>query len=342
MNQKNNFFVWLSLLYLLGPAGCTANDVIEEKPAPGSDYVELSVQPPDVSRSVDTRVANENLPVGATVRVVAYQRPVASLGVAVDYSTAVPTAEATYVVNADGTLTPCVVDGAGKKTAGTPLPFFVYRGTYDFYAISPARPLTKSATYQVSLVSGEDVMTSYLQGMAVKVDNATVVLNTFKRQCSRIIFKVVPATTNTIELVKLTAKSIALTAMPALTASIAVGNETKVIIPTAATPQTFSNFVAVLAAEDPKKLGLMQATNILLPKSNAAFTVRVTLDYGEKGKAVVERVLQASMPVSVFGAGNSYVVTLTVDNNSSTLTYTIVPWGSPVTDTDDNMGGPIK
>lgn len=97
-----------------GLISCTAGDVVEPT-GQENEYVELHVQAPAVGNRIDTRASEENLPAGATVRVVAYQRPSGKLNVPVDYAVTAPTAQATYVVNADGTLTQCTVDADGKK-----------------------------------------------------------------------------------------------------------------------------------------------------------------------------------------------------------------------------------
>ncbi len=333
---------WI-ILFLSGLISCTAGDVVDSS-GQENEYVELHVQTPAVGNRIDTRASVENLPSGVTVRVVAYQRQPGALSVPVDYSVTAPTAQATYVVNADGTLTQCTVDANGKKTDGTPELFYVYKGTYDFYAVSPARPLVlDGAKYQIKgLQRNEDVMTSIGTGMTVTVSNATVTLETFVRKCARVVFKVIPAASTKIGLTKLTAKSVELSSMSAESGSIPAG-KAEAIIPTAASTVTFSNFIAVPSADDPKKLGLTQATNLVLPKSNTSIGVRVTLDYqDENDTAVKEKTLQATLDAMAFEAGKSYVVSLTVDNNSSALNWTVSDWNTKVEETDDNMGGAIK
>ena len=333
---------WIILL-LFGLISCTAGDVVESS-GQDNEYVELHVQAPAVGNRIDTRASEENLPAGATVRVVAYQRQSGSLNVPVDYSVTAPTAQATYVVNADGTLTQCTVDVNGKKTDGVPELFYVYKGTYDFYAVSPARPLVlDESKYQIKgLLRNEDVMTSIGTGMSVTVSNATVTLETFVRKCARVIFKVIPAATTKIGLKKLTAKSVQLSSMSAESGSIVPG-KVESITPTAVSTAVFSNFIVVSSADDPKKLGLTQATNLVLPKSSASIGVRVTLDYQDENDAAAkEKTLQATLDAMAFEAGKSYVVSLTVDNNSSALNWTISDWNTKVEETDDNMGGAVK
>ena len=332
-----DYYRVVCLLLLL--TGCTTRDVLEQV---GSEKVpvELRIQASGVDSRIASRASVENLPVGATVRVAAYKRASGALATPVDFTVTEPTAQATYEVDADGMLTPCNVDASGNKTAGTPDAFWVYKGTYDFYAVSPARPLvSEDGKYKVNgLQRNEDVMTSFAEGIAVTVSNDLVTLGTFNRQSARVIFKVIPATTTKIGLKKLTAKSVALSSMSAATGSILSG-KVQTITPTAASTVTFSNFTAVPSVDDPKALGLTQEINLVLPKSTASMDIKVTFDYQNENEAAIkEKTFLATLNAIAFEAGKSYIISLTVDNNSSTLTWT-VNWYTQVSDTDNNMGG---
>lgn len=329
--MKLNPLIWFSLVCMVGFASCTAEVPVDGPELP-ADYVQLSIQRPDVAGSAQTKTdGTENLPANATVRIAAYQRPDNALDAPVNISTTAPTAEATYKVEADGTLS-------------SVSPLIVGKGTYDFYAISPARSLSAdgggTGTYQVSdLQRGEDVMTSYAQGVAISPSQKTVTLNTFTRKCARVVIKVVPAATTTISLTKLSATSATLTDMSAATASLAVGTSED-IQPTAGNGVTYTNFNPVPPDEDLKNIGLTQAANIIFPKSAGEYTVRIKIDYQREGDdQPVEQTLQATLPSQAFVAGNSYLITLTVDNNSSTLSVTIKSWDGTITIEDTNMGG---
>lgn len=338
MKQLNN---WI-LVCLSGLLSCTAGDVLDDPSGQEEEQVTLRVETPVVGSPAETRAGTENLPAGATLRVAAYQRKVDALGSPVNITTTAPTAEATYVVGADGTLTACTVDGNGKSTGTTATPFNVYKGTYDFYAVSPARPLTKngSNTYEVPNVQrGEDVMTSTQQGVVITRANATVSLATFARKCAKVIVKVVPkeitGTDQKIVVTKLKATSVTLKNISAQSATLPVGSS-GVIAPTAATTATFSNFVAVPAASDPKNLQLTQATNLLLPRSSALLEVTATIEYQESGLAATTKTLQNTQNTIAFEAGKSYEITLTVDNNASQMGITVA--AGTTEDTDDSMG----
>nr|WP_129733235.1 fimbrillin family protein [Parabacteroides goldsteinii] len=327
--MKVNLLIRLCFLCLAGLVGCTAEVLVDELEIQ-ADYVLLAIQRPDVAGNTQTKTTGtENLPVGATVCIAAYQRPSDALSTPVNFSVTAPTVEATYKVDADGNL-------------NSDSPLIVNKGTYDFYAVSPARSLSipsGSSTYQVNnLQRGEDVMTSYAQGVEVSPSQKNVTLKTFTRQCARVVIKVIPATTNTIPLKKLTATSVTLTNMSDAAASLAVGIS-EGITATAGNEVTFNNFLPVPSGEDTQSLGLTEATNIVLPKSAGSYTVRIQLDYQCEGDAVVQQTLQASLPSQAFKAGYSYLITLTVDNNSSELSVTVKSWDGTITITDDNMGG---
>lgn len=73
-----------------------------------------------------------------------------------------------------------------QKIAGTASALTVRGGTYDFYAVSPARPLqqpTGNNNYQITDIRHkEDVMTSFQRNVTVMATSNTVTLNTFMPQ----------------------------------------------------------------------------------------------------------------------------------------------------------------
>ena len=109
-------------------AGCTAGtveDVVPEESRP----VELRFSKPDLGTPVLLSRAGEEaavpaasatpLPEGATVRIYGYLRGEEGTATAeVPFSTAQPSFEATYVVEKDGSLSPCLVDDAGVRQLG--------------------------------------------------------------------------------------------------------------------------------------------------------------------------------------------------------------------------------
>ena len=106
-------------------AGCTAGPVEEIVPEE-SRPVAISFGKPDLGvPELLTRAGEEVtplptlLPEGTTVRIGAYFTGyVGEKLQEASFSTTAPSFEATYVVGADGTLSPCCVDGNGKKIDG--------------------------------------------------------------------------------------------------------------------------------------------------------------------------------------------------------------------------------
>lgn len=150
--------------YLIYPAvlllaACTSGPV-EDMPETAR-LVAVSFSKPDLGVPVVLTRTDEApvpvlelvpLPEGATVRIRAYFRgKVGSQPSPADFSTAAPSFEATYEVEADGSLSPCQVDDEGVKTADETEKLIVRSGVYDFYAVSPARALVKSqGTYRIT------------------------------------------------------------------------------------------------------------------------------------------------------------------------------------------------
>lgn len=343
MKQLNN---WI-LVCLSGLLSCTAGDVLDDPSVEGEERVTLRVETPVVGSPAETRAGTENLPQGVTLRVAAYLRKADAPGTPVDITTTAPTAEATYVVGADGALTACTVNEAGTSTGTTATPFVVYKGTYDFYAVSPARPLAKNGStshYEVQMQRNEDVMTSSQQGAEITRANATVSLATFVRQCAKVIVKVIPkeitSTDHKIVVTKLKATSVTLKNISAPSATLPVGFS-GVIAPTAATTATFTNFEPVPADDDPKNLQLTRATNLLFPRNSALLEVTATVDYQESGATATTKTLQNTQNTIAFEAGKSYEIILSVDNNASELGISVVEGVEDSTE-DNQIGEDIR
>ena len=143
---------------LLGMAGCTGG-LVEGQEEAGERFIELRFGRPGLEIAPVTRSGGETspLPSGSTVRIAAYRRTgnepdLMSVDLPmVDLSAAVPAYQGTYLVDDEGDLLPCVVDTDGKQTIGASEEMTVLAGVYDFYAVSPARPLTKvDGTQQIT------------------------------------------------------------------------------------------------------------------------------------------------------------------------------------------------
>lgn len=337
-------------IYLLGAVlvsllwRCTAEPVIDVEPQEARP-VEVSIAPPDLGIPVSlTRAGGdatpEQLPVGATVRIAAYYRKAADGPV--DFATKAPTYQATYEVGADGSLLPCVVDTDGKKIAGTASALTVRGGTYDFYAVSPARPLqqpTGNNNYQITDIRHkEDVMTSFQRNVTVMATSNTVTLNTFTRKCALVVFNVKPSPDNALPFNRLYGTSLILRKVSASGASLIAG-ETSGIAPTGGSTGTASEVTFATGDFEPvsgsNPAGLNKAKGILLPKNNAAFDVSLAVVRDDETAT-----LSATIDKNVtFDPGKRYIFTLEVKNNTSRLQMTVQNW-TPISFTDPSVGSP--
>lgn len=329
---------------LLGMAGCTGG-LVEGQEEAEERFIELRFGRPGLEIAPVTRSGGETspLPSGSTVRIVAYRRTgnepdlmPADLP-SVDLSTAVPAYQATYLIDEVGNLLPCAVDTEGKQIIGASEEMTVLAGVYDFYAVSPARPLTKVDGKQqiTGIPHQEDVMTSFVRGVAVSQASRQVSLQAFQRKCAQVVFDVTPTKENIVPISSLCGTRLELTGISSAGASLLVG-ENEAIAATGGDETDKGKLIATdfVTLPEPNDLGLNRTTAILLPKNSNSFQVAVTVS--RNGVAVT---LKATIAQNiVFEAGKQYVFTLEVENNRSLLLLSVYDW-TPFSLTDDNVGG---
>lgn len=328
---------------LWGIAGCTGG-LVEEQEESEERFIELRFGRPGLEIAPVTRSGETSpLPSGSTVRIAAYRRMnnepdllSADLPM-VDLSTALPAYQATYLVDEEGFLLPCVVDTEGKQTIGTSQEMTVLAGVYDFYAVSPARPLTKVDGKQqiTGIPHQEDVMTSFVRGVAVSQASRQVSLQAFQRKCAQVVFEVTPTKNNIVPMSSLCGTRLELTGISSAGASLIVG-ENEAITSTGGDETDKGKLIVTdfVTLPEPNDLGLNRARAILLPKNSNSFQVAVTVS--RNGVAVT---LKATIAQNiVFEAGKQYVFTLEVENNRSLLLLSVYDW-TPFSLTDDNVGG---
>lgn len=344
--------------YLIYPAvlllaACTSGPV-EEMPETAR-LVAVSFSKPDLGVPVVLTRADETpepapvpelvpLPEGATVRIRAYFRgKVGSRPSPADFSTAAPSFEATYEVEADGSLSPCQVDDEGVKTAGETEKLIVRSGVYDFYAVSPARALVKSqGTYRImDIPHKEDVMTSFARGVTITGSTHRVRLETFRRRCALVVFTVAPSKDNVLPFSKLSATRLTISRISSSGATLAAGEDTAIPATGGADDEnavvTFGEdeFEAVEAGADPDGAGLNKTKGVLLPKTDAPFDVEIGVQRdGET--ATLRATIDKKIP---FCEGQRYLFTLRVKNNESRLQMQVQAWNDYVF-TFPNVGAP--
>lgn len=337
-------------IYLLGAmyvsllCRCTAEPVVEVE-LQEARSVEVSIAPPDLGIPVSlTRAGGdaipEQLPMGATVRIAAYYRKAADGPV--DFATKAPTYQATYEVGADGSLSPCGVDDVdGKKISNTGSGLTVRGGTYDFYAVSPARRLQQGSDnkYQITgILHKEDVMTSFQRNVTVLTTSNTVTLNTFTRKCALVVFNVKPSPDNVLPFDRLYGTSLTLKKVSASGASLIAGEGTGIPL-TGGGTGTASEVTFADGDFEPvsgtNPTGLNKAKGVILPKTNAAFDVSLTVVRDDETAT-----LSATIDKNItFDPGKRYIFTLEVKNNTSRLQLTVQNW-TPILFTDPSVGSP--
>lgn len=324
-------------------AGCTVGTVEDVVPEE-SRLVELRFSKPDLGVPVLlSRTGKEAavleasatpLPEGATVRICGYLRgEVGTATAEVPFSTAQPSFEVAYVVEKDGSLSPCLVDDAGVCQPGEAASPVVRGGVYDFYAVSPARRLVKDAEgrYVVTAIPHkEDVMTSFARGVIVSRSSRVVTLETFRRQCALLVFNVAPAKENALPFDELYGTRLELSNISVSGASLIAGEDTG-ILPTGGdskveTTVIFESgeFVRVEPGSDPEGMGLNKTTGIVLPKNDCPFGVEIDVQRNHETAT-----LKATIDKSItFDAGKRYVFTLEVKNDESCLNLKIIAWNA--------------
>ena len=343
------YLLWLLAGILL--VGCTAGPVEEVVPEE-SRPVALSFGRPNLGVPELLTRAGEvatppptPLPAGATVRIGAYfTGNVGDVPAEASFSTEAPLFEATYVVGDDGSLSPCCVNGNGEQTAGTAKGLSVRSGVYDFYAVSPARPLLQGndGFYKITgIPHKEDVMTSFVRGVAVTKIARQVTLRTFSRKCAMLVFNVAPSPGNALPFDRLYGTSLVIRKISSSGAALLASSDTG-ILPTggsegAEAEVLFSEeeFEPVEAGVDPVGSGLNKTKGIVLPKNARAFDVEITVVRDDK-TATLKATIDKSIP---FDEGKRYIFTLEVKNSESSLLMKVLDWNT-IAFTDGNVGGP--
>lgn len=343
------YLLWLLAGILL--VGCTAGPVEEIVPEE-SRPVALSFGRPNLGVPELLTRAGEvatppptPLPAGVTVRIGAYfTGNVGDVPAEASFSTEAPLFEATYVVGDDGSLSPCCVNGNGEQTAGSAKGLSVRSGVYDFYAVSPARPLLQGndGFYKITgIPHKEDVMTSFVRGVAVTKIARQVTLRTFSRKCAMLVFNVAPSPGNALPFDRLYGTSLVIKKISSSGAALLAGSDTG-ILPTggsegAEAEVLFSEeeFEPVEPSSDPDNCGLNKTKGVVLPKNNQPFDVEITV-VRDNETATLRATIDRNIS---FDEGRRYIFTLEVKNNESSLIMKVLDWNA-IAFRDDNVGGP--
>lgn len=348
MKRKQLYFYLL--LSGMALSGCTSGPV-EDLPET-AQLVAIRFGKPDLGVPVvltraDGVVEPEPtpLPEGATVRICGYLRGnVGDQTSPAVFSTTTPTFESVYEVLADGSLSPCRVDNAGKKITGEAENAVVRSGIYDFYAVSPARLLAKGGdgSYQITdIPHKEDVMTSFARDVTVSESSRQVTLGTFRRKCAQVVFNVAPSKENVLPFSRLYATRLKISQVSSSGATLVAGEDTGIPATGGTAGETAEvvfeagEFEPVEAGSDPDNAGLNKTKGVLLPKTAAPFDVEIDVQRDDKTAT-----LKATVDQSIsFNEGQRYIFTLEVKNDESSLLLKVLDW-KPIAFTDDQVGAP--
>ena len=306
--------------------GCSRS----EDPVPEPGKVELRFALGGIS--VDavpaglTKASAERLAAGTTVRVAAYVRSGADADLAQDSRAA----EATYVVQEDGSLVPCTVDasGASTGTAGASA-MHLKAGTYDFYALTPALPLSGG---QVSVGHGTDYACSLTPACSVASGGATqsVALAMLERRCSLLGFSVTRRSDHitSAEIVSVDLGRIAQDPASALLCqALPVGANTG--------SYSFPDGTFTQGTEAYQSYGADET----LPKGNAAFDLAMEVRFNGVADPTA---LEAEIPAMAFAPGLRYNFDVSLEGKYIVLTLTVAPWNeSPAWEMPDIGESPL-
>lgn len=342
---------WFLVILLSLLCGCTEGDITGVV-TDASRPVTLRFSHPGLGQPENpTRADNvpEQLPTGATVRIAAYYRKATDNNV--DFATMEPTYQATYQVQPDGSLSPCTVNDNGEKTADNGSELTVRGGTYDFYAVSPARKMQLSTgepggdVFRINDIKHkEDVMTSFKRGVPVSQASNTVSLETFTRKCALVVFNVEPDGGNAVDIVSLKGTSLTMKGISISPAFLKVG-ETQNITATRGEISASNaqiNFidtdfepVSPLPPGSPQYLN--KTKGAILPKQAGPFEVDITVE--RDGQTANLTATIDELGQTAFEPGKRYVFTLKIKNNKGSLFLRVLDWNTHEV-TDGSVGTP--
>ncbi len=303
------------LMVVLMAAACSKEPA--EVPAPG-EAVWVNFVVPGIEQTTEATKAGEALAEGTTVRIAAYYHDPGNPQLSTHCK------EVTYCVR-DGKLVPCTVDGNGNFIAfgGQDMELLSY--AYDFYAVSPALPLSTDKRLVSKVPHGVDYATSVTANQNISTSKVqTVSLTTLRRRCAKVDFVVNRADgvtePSTLSVDELTVGGLRQTCTNVgINSSVPAGvGSTSYVLP----GEAFTSSGATTAS----------ASAFLLPTTGAA---HITFDYKLSctiaGSKVVET-LNGSVANLKLEGGKSYIITLSVRLSEAGLT--IVGWKFSTYSTD--------
>lgn len=323
MNRK---IIW-AFLSVFSLFACTEADDLTLRD--GEGVVVSFTAPGVVAGEVGVTRADVNLAADATVRILVYRRT----GTNADMATDTYVGENTYKVKADGTLAATLVDSNGKIVTGTATELRLIQGEYDFYAITPALPVTKEAANnarKVSVKHGVDYATSLTEKGKVTTTSGAITLTTLDRKCSLLQFKVDRKSSN---VTSIEIEEVSLADMTNEPLNVFVAKDMGV---TAATAKTQS--ITLPGSHFTSGTNNYQAdgSQIVLPKWGADFNLGMKLKFN--GASAVTTLTPAKISGLAFSQGTRYIFTIKLIGGNIKLTLTVVGWEGDINVNAGDMG----
>lgn len=254
----------------------------------------------------DKQTATRAIPLSAntTIRVVAFTK------VNPTYK-----GDQAYFVDSDGKLKPCTVNDDGSfKAVDTQNELALYPDIYDFYAYTPALPLSASKN-SVTVANGIDFASSVTPNVSVSND-MTQTLTNLDRKCSKIKLVVKKGDDNTLMTVlSVAAGGVTINNLPPAIATTGLNPS----IPQASGTVTLnvpqSVFTTVNATET-------SAITYLLPRLGTnRMKIDYNLSYTVSGNSETKSI-SGSMGNTALEPGKSYTFTLTMRQSGASLAVT--------------------
>lgn len=265
-----------------------------------------------------------NLAKDVTVRILAYRRTGATANISSDTYIG----ENTYVADADGKLTACVVDANGKKITGTPTELRLIQGDYDFYAITPAVETKDNLHEEVEIGHGVDYATS-LTTQSIAPGSGTVNLTTLDRKCSKIEFNFDRKSANVSQIAIDEVKLIDMSKAP-LMGTLAQNLPNASVMTDAI--MLGSSVFTVDATDKYKATG----STIVLPKPAGDFKLGMKLKFN--GLSTQVELSPATITGLALAKGTRYVFKVKLKGGSVTLTLVVADWDSTINVDADDLG----
>lgn len=266
-----------------------------------------------------------NLAKDVTVRILAYRRVAGATSANIANDTYI--GENTYVADADGKLTACVVDANGKKTTGTPTELRLIQGDYDFYAITPALPV-KSDHKTLDVKHGVDYATS-LTTQSVAPGSGTVNLTTLDRKCSKIEFNFDRKSANVSQIAIDEVRLIDMSKSP-LTGTLAQNLPNASVITD--TIKLGGSVFTIDATNAYKATG----STIALPKPAGDFKLGMKLRFN--GLSTQVSLSPATITGLALSKGTRYVFKVKLKGGSVTLTLVVADWDGTINVDAEDLG----